>query len=437
MILHTKKVSDAMSLTALQTDRFKTGVLTFTLYLPLTPEYTARHILLSGMMRRGTQKYPSVAAINRRLDELYATDVEIRSTKLGKNLLFTVTAEMLDPRYVPAEDRLLEGVIEAVAELLLRPLTKNASFDEAALKGEIRIATDALKAEINNTRSYSITRCCEQMNRHDPLYPTVAAVKQHLALTDAKMLYEHYRMLLTASPIDVFYVGSVAPDKVAGLLARAFSDAPAAQKRSLLPLCAATASDATETTEKMPVTQGKLAMGFRTGVCAASEGNAPYVALLLNEIFGGSAASKLFLNVREKMSLCYYCSSSYSIYTGDLMVSSGIEVKNRAVAEAAIREQMEDIRRGNVTEAELYTAKKSLENCYRQLCDNPLELQAFYSARRLFGIDEPIDVCCEKIAAVCLEDIISLARQTVCDTVFFVEGTRVAEDTDTEDADDE
>ena len=128
MILHTKKVSESMSLTALQTDRFKTGVLTFTLYLPLTPEYTALHILLAGMMRRGTEKYPSVAAINRRLDELYATDVEIRSTKLGNNLLFTITTEMLDPRYVPDEEKLLDGVIETIAELLLHPIVKNGAL---------------------------------------------------------------------------------------------------------------------------------------------------------------------------------------------------------------------------------------------------------------------------------------------------------------------
>ncbi len=437
MHLHTKKVSESMSLTALQTDRFKTGVLTFTLYLPLTPEHTALHILLAGMMRRGTEKYPSVAAINRRLDELYATDVEIRSTKLGKNLLFTITTEMLDPRYVPDENKFLTDVVETVAELLLHPLVKDESFDEAAVRGEVRIATDALKAEINNTRAYAVTRCCEQMYRYDPHYPTVKAVKKHIAAANASMLYAHYRMLLTTSPIDVFYVGSVAPDEVANALKQAFSSLPTPTERTILLPSPAVPLDAVASVEKMPVAQGKLAMGFRTGVCATSDGNAPYVALLLNEIFGGSAASKLFLNVREKMSLCYYCSSSYSIYTGDLMVSSGIEVKNRTVAEAAIREQMEEIRRGNVTEAELCAAKKSLINCYRQLEDNPLELQAFYSARRLFGIDDPIDVCCEKIAAVRLEDIVSLAKATVCDTVFFVEGTRIAEDMNEEDADDE
>ena len=177
-------------------------------------------------------------------------------------------------------------------------------------------------------------------------------------------------------------------------------------------------------------------MGFRTGICASEKGDAPYQALLLNELFGGSAASKLFLTVREKMSLCYYCSSSYSMYTGDLMVSSGIEVKNRSIAEAAIRAQMDEIRHGNVTEAEWQAAKKSLIHSYRQLYDNPLELQAFYSARLLFGISETVDTCCERIAAIRLEDVIALANRTVCDTVFFVEGTRTSNE-EVEEADED
>ena len=89
-----------------------------------------------------------------------------------------------------------------------------------------------------------------------------------------------------------------------------------------------------------------------------------------------------------------------------------------------------------MTESELLAAKKSLENCYRQLYDNPLELQAFLGARHLFGINDPIDVCCERVSAVRLEDVVALAKQTVCDSVFFIEGTRDS-DFGTEEADDE
>lgn len=437
MTLQTIKVSNAVSLRAIQTDRFKTGVLTFTLLVPLSVRSTALHILLAGIMRRGTKSYPSVSLINRRLDDLYATDVEIRSAKLGKNLLLTITAEMLDPRYVPAEDDLLGGVIETVAELLFRPIVKDGGFDKKSVHQEIRCALDALDAEINNTRAYAVTKCTEWMNRNDPEYPTVAALRKHLEEADEHVLYEHYCSLLSSSAIDVFYVGSLPPEKVAMKLARTLSESDISVPLAPLPLSAATPCAPVDKVEKMPVSQGKLAMGFRTGICASSDSNDHVLALLLNELFGGSPASKLFLNVREKMSLCYYCSSSYSIYTGDMMVSSGIEVKNRAVAEAAIRQQLEEIRQGNVSDAEFHAAKQSLCNCYRQLYDNPLDLQAFYSARLLFGIQETIEEACERMEATRLEDVIALARRTVCDTVFFVEGTRVSQDEGEEEFDEE
>ena len=167
-------------------------------------------------------------------------------------------------------------------------------------------------------------------------------------------------------------------------------------------------------------------MGFRTGVCASGENDDCYVAMVLNELFGGSPASKLFMNVREKMNLCYYCSSSYNRYTGNLSVSSGIEVSRRAVAEKAILEQWEALRRGEISDTEFHAAKTSLRNAYRQIYDNPFELQSFYGNRALFGLTDDIETASEKMERVTKEEVVSLAKRVVCDTVFFVEGTKAS-----------
>ena len=165
-------------------------------------------------------------------------------------------------------------------------------------------------------------------------------------------------------------------------------------------------------------------MGFRTGVTVGTENDLYYTALLLNEIFGGSPASKLFLNVRERMSLCYYCSSSYNQYNGILSVSAGIESSNRDVAEKAILGQLEDIRAGKISDVEFRAAKTSLENAYRQIYDNPFELQSFYGNRQLFGITETIEHCRQKLNAVTKDAVVELAKKVIHDTVFFIEGTK-------------
>ena len=176
----------------------------------------------------------------------------------------------------------------------------------------------------------------------------------------------------------------------------------------------------------MPVSQGKLAIGFKTEACISENDDRQYTAIVFNELFGGSAASKLFLNVRERLSLCYYCSSSYDRYTGTLTVSSGIENKNRNIAEEAILFELENIKQGKITETELDAAKKSLLNGYRQINDNPYDLQSYYTNRSFFGFYDDIETAKAKVSQVSAKDISEFASSIVCDSVFFVEGTDIS-----------
>lgn len=436
MTLQKSVISDSIRLSAIKTDRFKTGILTFTLTIPLSSKSFAYNTLLAGVMRRGTESYPSISALNKRLDELYASSIEIRSAQNAKNLSLTITAEFLDDRYITDDCRVLSGVLHVIFELIFRPLLKDNAFLPDTVVQEKRVALDYLNSEINNTRLYALKRCHEKMNRLDSDYPTTERLKQHIQNADEKSVYEHLLYIRDSSAIDVFYVGNEDIDSVAKMISLVFGAhsqksiyAPLLPKpRPTLPLLSES--------EAMPVSQGKLSLGFRTGVCISGQDDRYCVALVFNEIFGASPLSKLFMNVREKLSLCYYCSSTYSIYSGDVIVSSGIEVQNREKAEREILCQLDNIRSGNISDSEFNAALRSLENSYRQILDNPLDLQSFYATRGMFGISETIDSTLKKIRRVTLDDVIEIAKNTQLDTVFFVEGT-LKNGTDTEVEDDE
>ncbi len=430
MTLQKARVTEHIDLSCIRTDRFKTGVLTLTLTLPRTKQNAAANSVLAGVMRRGTERYPDMAAINRRLDDLYAACIEIRSNKFS--LVFT--AEMLDESYVSDGTPVIDGVIEMMAELLLHPRMQNGGFDGTHVKQEIRFAADSVRSEINNTRIYATIRLRELMHRQDPEYPTLKSLEQDISALTTEALTDYYQYLLSHAKMDVFYVGSLSLETIKEKLFRFFGSAWVPSEACLPHFPKAEAPLPYHSlTEPMPVSQGKLAMGFRVGVCMKHDGDAVYGAILLNELFGGSPSSKLFLNVRERMSLCYYCASSYNLHTGNLTVSAGIEPKNRKIAEEAILNQMEAIRKGQISETELHTAKTSLENSYRQIYDNPFELQAFYGIRSLLGGSDDIETSRKKLCAVTADEVIALANQTVCDTVFFVEGTKTE---DAEDMDD-
>ncbi len=431
MTLTKQKVSNTLDLSCIQTDQFKTGVLTVTLTLPKTLQASADLMLLSGILRRGTERYPTMAHINRRLDDLYASCVEIRSQKIGRNLSLIFSAEMLDERYAIDGMPITEGVVELLSQMILHPRLKDGAFDSTLVAQEIRFTQDALRSEINNTRLYAATRLAELMHRNDSEYPTVKLLQERLSSMDETALTAAYHNLLEHAVWQAFYIGTLPIDSVASLLETYFSPLPNTAPDALLFPAAEPSLGEYKASEKMPVSQGKLSLGFRTGVCAADQKDV-YAAMMFNEIFGASPASKLFLNVREKMSLCYYCSSAYHRFSGIMTVNCGIESKNRALAEEAILAQLQGIADGNITEVEFHAARKSLENSYRQIYDNPFELQAFYGTRELFGISETVEDCRQALLQVTPEEVVSIARNVVFDTAFFVEGTLSAESEDEE-----
>lgn len=426
------EINDGMALSCITTGRFKTGMLAFSLALPLTKRVCALDLLLCGVLRRGSVKYKDMAAINMRLDELYASSIEIRPVRYGKNEIILFAAETLDNAYALDGTDITGGTIEVILQMLLHPLmAPDGCFESKWVESERKNTVDALKAEVNNTRSYAAQRCAEIMHRDESCYPTLEELINMVSDISREELTAHYRQLISSCRIDVFYVGSLDGRAVADRLKACLNDDAAKGYTAhidtgtdIVSLCAEYAEGQRTVTEDMPVSQGKLVIGFRTGICADSPDY--YAAVVFNEILGGSPASKLFMNVREKLSLCYYCSSSYNMYTGNLTVSSGIDVNNRDRAQSAIFGQIDDMKKGKISDTEFTAAKKSLENWYRQIYDNPFELHGFYSGRALFGLDTTIGECRRRLALVSLEDVIRVAEKLSTDTVYFLRGTAMS-----------
>ncbi len=419
-----------ISFSSIKSEKFKTGVLSFSINLALTPKTVVCNLLLSGLLRRGSGRFPSMSKLNRHLDELYGSYVEIRSSHVGNNLSLVITSEVLDNRFIPDGTDALGGVIEVISDIILNPLIKNSDFDKQAFLQEKKVTTEALLSEKNNTRVYSIKRCAELISEGTSMYPTCEELMSLVSDLTFEDVLEHYRSTILGAPMDIFYIGATDPEAVKAKALSALEEYPCSKPYSPAPLKAYKRKEFAAVTEKMAVSQGKLAMGFSTGVHISPDDDKYYAALMLNEIFGGSPSSKLFLNVREKMSLCYYCSSTFSIYTGVMMVSSGIEVDKLETAKSAILKQLEQIKLGNITNTELEAARRSIANSYRQLYDNPFDMQAFYSGRAMFGVNDSIEDCRQKLLAVSIDDITEVAKQITLDSVFFVEGTEISNDTE-------
>ncbi len=423
MTLQSTKICEGITLSHINTDKFKVSSLTLTVSIPATKRSALLGLLLCGVMHRGTEKHPSFSALNRHLSMLYGTDMNVSCTRHAGLLTFTVDADMLEQRYSLDSTDILGAVTDTAAEILLRPKKCGGMFPEDTVASEKDILRDTLCAEKNNSGAYAMLRLKELMSR-DRETPTLEYMLSELdGITSAELSEFHDSLL--SRPISVMYVGSESAEAVKERLLNAFSPLQGTADTAPTLLTPSSPLAFLRGSEDKAAAQTRLAMGLRTGVCL---GEAEYpAAQLLNEIFGASPASKLFLGVRERLGLCYSCYSSYNSLAGNMYVGAGIDKKNAELAEREILASLDEIREGKISDAEFYAAQKSLGFYYTQLYDSPHSLARFYRIRSLFGVNSTPESELSAIKQTTREQVSSLALRIKYDTAFTLYGTQNSE----------
>lgn len=421
MALITKQIARGVTLRYLETDKFKTGFMSVNFIAPLSDKTVATNALIPQILLRGSKKYPTMAELNKALDYLYASFISTRNMKRGEKQIFGLYANILDSSYAIDGEDLPDMAAEILEDLLLNPVTEGDGFNEAYTESEKSNLIDAIKAKINNKAYYARSRCIEEMCKNEAFGISETGTVEDVARITAKSAYEQYKYMLSSYPVEIFFVGKCNIDTLAARFAKIFGstrrtpiDLP---ENEILRTC----GDITYVSEDMDVNQGKLVLGFRSGVTLTDSDY--YGFMLFNEIFGGGVTSKLFMNVREKMSLCYYCSSSPDAIKGLVIVSSGIEVSNRDIAEKAILDQLEAIKKGDFTDEDFANAKRSIINTYRELSDSAQALETWYLGRLISGVVCTPDEVVASLEKVKRDEAIAAANKAVLDTVYFLNGT--------------
>ena len=435
MLLQKSVLGDNISLSSITTDKFKTGLLSFSVTLEGERLVSPYALLLTELLQRATESYPKKALLQRKLDELYSASVSIRCIKAGKNRIFNFAAEILDNSYTTDNTDVASEICDVLYELMLCPLLDgNGLFDKECVEQEKRRVVTYLRSAINNPSRYATIRLSEMLRRDDDTLMTLEEMIDAVEKCDAKSLTEFYKKALTSRPVEVFYIGSLTQEEIGDRVMRRLSSL-SPSKQSIVPSCSVYPERGCERKEEaMPISQGRLCLGFCSDVLPNSEDY--YAMVIFNELFGGSPASKLFMNVREKMSLCYSCASYYNPTTGSVRVNAGISSQNREIAEKAILREFKNIQNGKISERELICAKNAVANSYREIYDCPADIASFYMNRKIFGVDTTIEECREKFAKISADDVVRVANKTKLDSVYFLRANGTPSG-DTEEEDDE
>ena len=411
-------IAPGVTLRAMQSDKFKTGCFSINFLRQHNKENASIDALLPSVLLRGTEKYPDMQQITARLDELYGSAVGTLVRCKGEAKLFGFYAEFLEDQFVP-EGGIFTGILDFLDQLLYHPYTEDSCFCHRYVEGEKRNLINALEAVINDKRSYATRRLLHHMcPEEDYRIHRLGSVEDVEKIT-ARDLWEHYQYVLRNCSIEIFYGGRLTPQEAAAAFAPMFAhrkDAPWEETHTkLVPV----ASQVREISESMKVSQGKLVMGLRIDLDPTDP---EYVAMnLLNGILGVGMTSKLFTNVREKRSLCYYASSTYNRFKGIMFISAGIDFEDYEVAKDAILAELEACKRGDITPEELESARiQHLSALYAAL-DAPNRLDDFFVGQAISPtVDLPQQI--EMIKALTVQELAAVANKLTLDTVYFLKG---------------
>ncbi|MCI8400440.1 MAG: insulinase family protein [Oscillibacter sp.] len=416
------RLADGVFLTFLPARKFKTSVISAQFVVPLRRDTVSANALLPSVLRRGTVTCPDMGALSAKLDKLYGARIDGTVRKKGEAQCVGFVASLIDDRYAPGGEKLLEPVADLLGELVCDPATERGRFVASYFDSEKTNLINAIRSILNDKREYADSRLLQEMCAEEPYGIPRLGSQQDAEKLQLQKLYAQYQNLIASSRLELFYIGSAEQTRVEQALLSAFSSLPRDAVQNIPPAEPHTPPQEPRTVrDRLDVTQGKLGMGF-------SCGSDDYPALLLgNTLFGGSSNSKLFLNVREKLSLCYYASSLYHRRKGLITVSSGIEFENYQRAFDEICAQLEAVREGRLEDWELDAARSTLLNAYASMGDSQGRLENFCLGQAASGLSETPEELAQKVREVTLERICRAMESARLDTVYFLEGKEDAE----------
>lgn len=427
------EIMNGVGLTCLRSDKFKTACMSVNLLCQLERETASINALVPYVLRRGTSLYPDMESLSVRMNELYGTAIEPVVRRIGEIQCIGFYSSFPEGEFLPDKTELLPEVLKLVGEILLHPATRGGLFLPDYVESEKEKMIDAIRSRLNDKRSYATIRCMEEMCCFEDFAVGRFGTEEDCENINYKKLTRRYKELLQQCPIEIIYCGRAEEKAVR----RAVKDALVTLPRGEINYDIGTdvRMNAVEdeprfVKEEMDVTQGKLVMGFRLG--EIMEEPDPAALYVFNSVFGGSSSSKLFMNVRERLQLCYYASSGLNIPKGLMLVSSGIEADKLDETRNEIFAQLDEMRKGNITDSELSAAKAGVASDLRSTMDSQGALEGFFLSQTLMGLEYGPMELAELVADVRAEDVAAVANSVECDLIYFMCGEADTEDENAE-----
>ena len=417
--INRERISEGVYFTQIRDSKFKTNRISVTLVAPLSEKTAASYAILPFILRKGFRACPNPADFSRLLSSLYGAACDYGVKKAGDDQMLTISISAIDDRFTLGSEKITAEISKILCSLILDPVIESGSFPIESFETEKQSLIDSIKAELNDKVSLASARCQQIMLEGHP-----AALSRYGSLESAQELnceevFDAYNELLKKARIEILFIGSGDSECAKEIFTSSFSASAEREKPfEIGSSCFKSFGGIKDEREELCISQGKLSMGFSCNTVIGDDGESAMEVMRI--ILGGAPFSKLFLNVREKHSLCYYCSASYDRFKGIILINSGIEKENLEKAKAEILRQLEDMQNGEISDLEIENAKKLIRNVYTGISDGIFKTEQFFLPRLIAGKDTSPQTELEALCSVTKEDIINAARKVSLNTVYFM-----------------
>ncbi len=402
--------------------KFKFDRITVCLIMPMDRQKVTVNALVPFLLRRSCEKYPDFTALNKKLGELYGAILDADVGKFGAHQVLNVLIQGIDDRFSLENENLTEEYAKLLSDMLFYPDFENGVFKQEAVNIEKQSLKDLIESEINEKRTYAISQCMQSMFEGSEFAVKKYGYADEVENITAESAADAYRNIVENAAVEIVCSGSSDFNGVKKIFADIFSNAK--KERAVFEKKDAPnqKNDAREVSEEMDVNQGKLVLGFR--VPKLSTKREKDAVRIMTAMLGGTTFSKLFLNVREKLSLCYYCAARYDKLSSSVIVDSGIEFENKEKAQKEIINQIKSIENGDFTDEELSQTILFVKNAMNSLTDSPSSVSNWYLTQILNDADnikspEQDSADLELISA---DEVKKAASLLSLDTVYFLKG---------------
>ena len=403
---------DGYRLHLIKNTSFKTISFKIVFWNELKKEDLAYRNMLVNNLLFSSHKYNTNRKIAIRKEELYNADIYGKTYRKGTQIVTEMCLSSIEDRFT--EDGNFRKSLEFLFDCINNPNINNGAFEEVSFNITKENIMNSIKSEKENPNYLAYQKYKELIGKNNAFIGSILGTLEEVESITPFSLYEYYKSFFQNNHIDIYILGDL-EEKDVLYIDKLINFRSKHIKYSNVYL--SYEKEYSENCEDSKFNQSKLFMGG--SIKALTEHEKKYESIIYNIILGNSPTSKLFQNIREKMSYAYTISSSINRLDGMFVINAGISLKNFEKTKSEIINQINEMKQGSFDSKEIKDAKEVILSIIKEINDNPWAIIDYYNNHLYFDADT-IEKQIKEITKIQKEDILSVANKINIDTVFLL-----------------